>query len=61
MEVKYDPSNWEPSEPTSFRPWRDPRLHQAMRELFGESERENLVEIVIRPAGIHARFVPKAK
>jgi len=59
MEVKFTPSNYEPEGIISFRSWSDSKLQQAMRELFNESERETLVELVIEREGIKAKFKHK--
>jgi len=59
MDIKYAPSNYEPQGPVTFRSWSDAAFKQAMRDLFQESPRETLVELVIDREGIRARFEPK--
>ena len=59
MKINYDPHEYQPQGATTFRSWSDSNLQEKMRELFGCSERERLVELVIDKNGLMARFEPK--
>ena len=60
MKITFDPSNYSPTGVVSFASWENKDLQAAIRKAFNESERENIVEIVIDRQGIKALFETRA-
>lgn len=56
MKVTFSPPNYQPSGVVSFVPWSSPAVHAALRGLFQESPREDLVEVIIETDGMKAVF-----
>ncbi len=56
MEIKFSPNNGELIGTVSFLSWNDPVLHEAIRQAFGQSAREEIAEVWIERDGIKARF-----
>lgn len=59
MKVCFNP-NEKPAGCCSFASWDNPRTKKAIRELFNESERENITRIDIDRHGIMAYFETRA-
>ena len=57
MKVNFSPSNYQPTGLVSFASWSNPDLHRAMRQLFNESPRE---QIIVERDGIKAVFETRA-
>lgn len=56
MKVSFLPNNYQPTGLVSFASWSNPALHAAIRKVFSESPRENIVEIIVERDGIKAVF-----
>ena len=56
MKITFDPSNYALTGVCSFASWESADLKEAIRRAFHESEREEIVEIVIDKRGVTARF-----
>lgn len=60
MKISFCPNNNSPSGVMSFASWENPALQAAIRQAFGESEHENITEIIIERDGIKAIFETRA-
>ena len=56
MKVNFNPQDYDLTGCVSFCSWSNPEIQDAIRKAFNESEREEIVEIVIDRQGIKAKF-----
>lgn len=56
MKVTFDPNNYQPTGTIAFASWENKDLQKAIRQMFHESPREEIVEIVVEREGIKAIF-----
>ena len=56
MKATFNPNDYQPSGVISCAAWTNPGLQAAIRQVFDESSRERIVEIVVDEEGIKAVF-----
>ena len=56
MNVVFAPNNYQPTGTISFASWENEDLQNAVRQVFHESPRERIIEIVVEREGIKAIF-----